>query len=83
MPQEIKNDPDKIIDYVNANENAKKVIENKNNKENQASSIVGATSEDLEYVGLKAKNQKTLSLADEAKKKGGSLSMEDMMKIFG
>lgn len=83
MPQEIKNDPDKIIDYVNANENAKKVIEDKNNKENQASSIVGATSEDLEYVGLKAKGQKTLSLSDEAKKKGGSLSMEDMMKIFG
>jgi len=83
MPQDIKNDPDKIIDYVNANENAKKVIENKNNKENQASSIIGATSEDLEYVGLKAKGQKTLSLADEAKKKGGSLSMEDMMKIFG
>ena len=83
MPQEIRNDPDKIIDYVNANENAKKVIENKNNKENQATSIVGATSEDLEYVGLKAKGQKTLSLADEAKKKGGSLSMEDMMKIFG
>jgi hypothetical protein len=83
MPQDIKNDPDKIIDYVNANENAKKMIENKNNKENQATSIVGATSEDLEYVGLKAKGQKTLSLADEAKKKGGSLSMEDMMKIFG
>ena len=83
MPQDIKNDPDKIIDYVNANENAKKVIENKNNKENQATSIVGATSEDLEYVGLKAKGQKTLSLADEAKKKGGSLSMEDMMNIFG
>lgn len=83
MPQEIKNDPDKIIDYVNANENAKKAIENKNNKENQATSIVGATSEDLEYIGLKAKGQKTLSLADEAKKKGGSLSMDDMMKLFG
>lgn len=82
MPQEIKNDPDKIIDYVNANENAKKAIENKNNKENQATSIVGATSEDLEYVGLKAKGQKTLSLADEAKKKGGSLNMDDMMKLF-
>jgi hypothetical protein len=83
MPQEIKNDPDKIIDYVNANENAKKAMENRNNKENQATSIVGATSEDLEYIGLKAKGQKTLSLADEAKKKGGSLSMDDMMKLFG
>ena len=83
MPQDIKNDPDKIIDYINANENAKKTIESKNNKDNQATSIVGATSEDLEYIGLKAKGQKTLSLADEAKKKGGSLSMDDMMKIFG
>ena len=83
MPQDIKNDPDKIIDYVNANENAKKTIESKNNKDNQATSIVGATSEDLEYIGLKSKGQKTLSLADEAKKKGGSLSMDDMMKIFG
>ena len=69
MPQDIKNDPDKIIDYVNANENAKKMIENRNNKENQATSIVGATSEDLEYVGLKAKGQKTLSLADELRRK--------------
>lgn len=82
MPQEIRHDPSKIIDYVNANENAKKLMENKNNKENQASSIVGATSEDLEYVGLKAKGQKTLSLSEEAKKNGGTLSMEDMMKIF-
>jgi hypothetical protein len=83
MPEEIKKDPDKIMDYINANENAKKIMEKKGNKENNAESIVGATNEDLEYLGLKGKNQKTLSLSDEAKKKGGSLSMDDMMKLFG
>lgn len=83
MPDEIKKDPDKIMDYVNANENAKKMMEKKGNKENSAESIVGATQEDLEYIGIKKKGEKTLSLTEEAKKKGGSLSMEDMMKIFG
>jgi hypothetical protein len=83
MPEEIKKSPDKIMDYVNANENAKKMIEKKGNKENTAESIVGATQADLEYLGMKKKGEKTLSLSDEAKKKGGSLSMEDMMKIFG
>lgn len=83
MPEEIKKDPEKIMDYVNANENAKKIMERKANKENVAESIVGATNEDLEYIGMKKKGQKGLSLAEEAKKKGGSLSMEDMMNLFG
>jgi hypothetical protein len=83
MPQDIKNDPDKIMDYLNANENVKKVREKNANKENSAESIVGATREDLEYLNIAKPGQKTLSLAEEAKKKGGSLSMDDMMKLFG
>jgi len=83
MPQEIKHDPDKIMDYVNANENVKKVRERNANKENSAESIVGATREDLEYLNIAKPGQKTLSLTEEAKKKGGSLSMDDMMKLFG
>jgi hypothetical protein len=83
MPPEIKADPDKIIDYVNANDNAKRMKEKNFNKENSAESIVGATKEDLEYLNITKPGQKTLSLAEEAKKKGGSLSMDDMMKLFG
>jgi hypothetical protein len=71
------------MDYVNANENVKKVREKNSNKENSAESIVGATREDLEYLNIAKPGQKTLSLAEEAKKKGGSLSMDDMMKLFG
>jgi hypothetical protein len=83
MPPEIRSDPDKIIDYINANENVKKLREKNANAENRAESIVGATKEDLEYLNITKPGQKTLSLADEAKKKGGSLSMDDMLKIFG
>jgi len=83
MPQDIKNDPEKIMDYVNANENVRKVRERNANKENSAESIVGATREDLEYLNIAKPGQKTLSLKEEAKKKGGSLSMDDMMKLFG
>ena len=83
MPDHIKKDPDKIIDYVNANENAKKIMDKKGDGEGSAQTLVGATEEDMEYIGFKAKGERTTSLSEEAKKKGGSLSMEDMMKLFG
>ena len=83
MPEHIKRDPDKIIDYINANENVKKIREKNAEKDYSAESIVGASEEDLEYIGVKSKEEKTLSLSEEAKKKGGSLSMDDMMKLFG
>lgn len=83
MPIEIRQDPDKIMDYINANENAKKLRDKNASKENRAESLVGATKEDLEYLNITKPGQKTLSLSDEAKKKGGSLSMDDMLKIFG
>jgi hypothetical protein len=82
IPEDIKDDPEKILEYINATENAKKMMEKKGQKDNGGESIVGATKEDLEYLGIKGKREKTVSLHDEIKKKGGSLSMEDMMKIF-
>ena len=83
MPEYIKKDPEKIIDYVNANENVKKVKDKNDEKDYSAESLVGATTEDLEYLGVKSKGEDTLSLSEEAKKKGGSLSMDDMMNLFG
>ena len=83
MPEHIKKDPERIIDYVNANENAKKIMDQKGEKEGTAQTIVGATEEDMEYIGFKGQGERTNSLSEAAKKKGGSLSMEDMMKLFG
>lgn len=80
IPEDIKKDPDKLIDYVNANEKAKQRIQD---KDNQATSIVGATKEDYKYINMDKGDKKSLSLAEEAKKKGGSLDMKDLMKLMG
>ncbi len=81
MPEEYRRDPEKIFDYVNANEKAKELINKE--KDGQAQSIVGATKEDYKYLNMDKGTTKTLSLAEEAKKKGGSLDMNDLMKIMG
>jgi len=81
MPEEYRRDPEKIFDYVNANEKAKDLINKE--KDGQAQSIVGATKEDYKYLNMDKGTTKTLSLSEEAKKKGGSLDMNDLMKIMG
>jgi len=81
MPEDYKKDPEKIFDYVNANEKAKDVINKE--KDGQATSIVGATKEDYKYLNIDKGTTKSLSLSEEAKKKGGSLDMNDLMKIMG
>jgi hypothetical protein len=80
IPDQYKKDPDKLIDYVNANEKAKEKMQQ---KDNQATSIVGATKEDYKYINMDKGNSKNVSLAEEAKKKGGSLDMKDLMKLMG
>lgn len=81
IPDEYRKDPEKIIDYVNANEKAKQVKQKA--KDGQAESIVGATKEDYDYINMKKGKVKSLSLAEEAKKKGGSLDMKDLMNLMG
>jgi hypothetical protein len=57
---------------------------NKETEEGQASSIVGATKEDYEYLNMTQNNNaKAVSIGEEAKKKGGNLSMKDLMKMMG
>ena len=46
--------------------------------------LFGATEEDYEYAGLENPSDKTgISLQKAAEKKGGSLSMEDLMELSG
>ena len=83
---ELYEDPEKLIDWLESSKNAEELLSKSDGKENKkgegviATSIVGAKKEDLEKVGA---NQKGVSLHDEALKKGGSLSMEDLMKLHG
>ena len=80
IPENYRKDPDKLIDYINANEKAKETMQE---KDNQATSIVGATTEDYKYINMDKGSAKSVSLSEEAKKKGGSLDMKDLMKLMG
>jgi len=83
-PEEIKNDPDKLMDFYEMRRNAEEVMEKLEKRTGEsagASSLVGATSEDLEAMGYKKGAGKTLSLSDVASKKGGNLDMKDFMDL--
>lgn len=81
IPEEYRKDPEKLIDYFNANEKAKDLKEENDNV--AASSIVGAKEEDYEYLNMKKDTDKKVTLSEEAKKKGGSLNMQELMELMG
>jgi hypothetical protein len=76
IPDRIKTDPSKIIDYVNAQEKAKDTL--KNMDKEGASTIVGAKKEDYEYLGIQQTDAN--SLTSMLKEKGGKMDMKDLMK---
>ena len=82
-PQEFFDDPDKLIEWLESSKNAEEIMSKPNNKSkgNQefvASSIIGADKNDLDKIN---KDKSAVNLHDIAEKKGGSLSMEDFIKI--
>lgn len=81
IPDRIKNDPDALLDFANSSESREK-IKQELSKDSGASTIVGATKEDMEELGL-AQPNRGKSLEDLAKEKGGSLSMKDLMNLSG
>ena len=80
IPEGIKKDPSALLDYGSISDAEKEKVQAKFD-ESAGSTIVGASEEDYEYLGVKQAGG--VSLHEEAKKKGGSLSMQDMMKLSG
>ena len=80
IPEKINKDPAALLDFANSSE-AREEIKRKFDGDNAASTIVGATKEDMEELGL-APNEGT-SLSEAAKKKGGTLDMKDLMDLSG
>lgn len=90
LPDDIREDPDKILDYIRAGENAKEKMEGKSSqgpKEDGAvaSTLIGAKSEDYKSIGVKDKG--AVSLSEELKKKQAEgkkgLNMQEMMQLMG
>jgi hypothetical protein len=81
IPEDISNDAEKIIKYLEESKIKKKKAQRVLDKSNSSDgfSYVGATRKDLDSMGVKKQGGKDIhSLAAD---KGGELSMEDFMKI--
>ena len=81
-PDDIRNDPDKLIEFYEMRKNADEVMEKLDAKSGEkagATSLVGATKEDLEAIGYKGAN--TVSLSEVAAIKGGELGMQDFIDL--
>ena len=84
VPDEIRENPDKLIDWFDSTKSARETLDKSKNEglEGSATSLVGATKDDLKRLGLDNPNE-TINLAKKAAEKGGSLTMEEMMKLHG
>ncbi len=83
-PEEMKNDPDKLIEWYEQSQNAQEAMEKTGGSDKTGgSSLVGASKEELQSLGAADQNEEFVNLAKEAHKKGGELSMQDLMKLHG
>lgn len=84
IPEKIKKDPEALLDYGNISSEAKEKMKQKLEGGGDASTLFGATSEDYEYAGLENPGDSPgVSLQKAAERKGGALSMEDLMELSG
>ncbi len=86
-PEEIKNDPDKLIEFYETKKNADEVMdkikEKTDGKSHGATSLVGATKEDLEAIGYGQNQNNSIDLTKAAADKGGQLDMQDFIDLHG
>lgn len=84
IPEKIKKDPQALLDYGSISSEAKDKMQKQLNDSKDGTTIMGATSEDYEYAGLTPPDSSSqISLQEAAKRKGGSLSMKDLMELSG
>lgn len=84
IPEYIRKDPKALLDFGSMTEEARERVEKQKGESGEGGgvSLVGATKEDYEYLGLEPpSSDNTLSKALE--EKGGSLSMQDMLEMQG
>ena len=79
---EVMDDPDKLIELFNVGKSSEKIKEKMS--ESSATTVVGATQEDMKRMGLTSgQPDGAISLAKAAAEKGGYLDMEDLIKLHG
>ena len=81
IPDYIKQDPKKLLQFSEAQRN-KDSNSGGLRDDSDGSAVFGATKDDISSIKSKS-GGKTTSLAEEAKKNGGTLNMEQMMRLAG
>jgi len=79
IPEAIKQDPDALLDFASSSKERSKLKDNL--EKDGASTVFGATKEDYKNMGVDNKMAKAQSIHEAARKKGGTLNMEDLMKM--
>lgn len=77
-PQDLMDNPDELVEWYNRSKNANKII----NKQETNVGIPGLTAKDYADLGIQAEDM-SAKLSKAAKKKGGSLDMEELIKLHG
>lgn len=78
IPENIKEDPDKLMDWFTANKNLKDKTR-KNNKTSGPSFIMGASDKDMKAIGGQ---ENSGDINEIAKQKGGVLGVEELAKFY-
>lgn len=78
IPMDIRKNPDEIFKFIESKK-ARDKFQNSNG-DKDATMVFGATREDLDTLDPSARK---ISLSDQIAKNGGSLNMEDMIKLMG
>jgi len=86
VPDDLMQDPEKLLEWYDSSQQAEDLLSktNKKDKDFVASSLVGATKEDLKAMGMDSSGANlSNNIIKEAQKKGGSLSIDDMIRLQG
>lgn len=77
-PSDVMEDPDKLIEWCDGSKRANEILDK--GQEGGAQSIVGMSAAKMKELGLNQGGE-IINLAAEAKKKGGTLNMDDFIAI--
>ena len=81
IPESIRKDPTKLLEFGGSSREERDQAKQKLS-EGDGGTLVGAKDEDYAYLGIE-KPSGGVDLHEEAKKKGGTLDMNDLMKLHG
>ncbi len=76
IPEDIKKEPQAIFDFVDSKKNRESLVDK---YKDGATAVFGATEKDLDILDPSARK---ISLSEEIKKNGGSLNMDQMIKLM-